>query len=222
MSSMTNGCENPENRKGLFGRWAVDYDRSVRDSAQADSFPFAGYDRVLDGICREIEPEPGMAVLDLGTGTGNLARRVQNLGCRVWGTDLSVAMLEKARARVPEAFLVEADLRSTWPKSVGGPFDRIVSAYVLHEFDLPTKVSILLQASKRLSPQGKIVLGDIAFSTRAEFEKARQRWHDLWDHAEHYWVADEALDTASRAGLRGRWAAISICAGILVFEPVPT
>jgi len=218
---MANQRPEPERRKAIFDRWAARYDRSVSDTAQGELFPFAGYDRVLDGICRAMEPKPGMAVLDLGTGTGNLARRILDLGCRVWGTDLSARMLEEARSKVPEAVLVEADLRSTWPKSIDGPFDRIVSAYVLHEFDLPTKVSILLEASRHLSPRGRIVVGDVAFSTRAELEDARDRWHDLWDHAEHYWAGDEALAAASRAGLRGGWTAISTCAGVLVFEPVP-
>lgn len=210
---------NPEDQRGHFDRWAPDYDHSVQDTARAELFPFAGYDDVLEGLCRELHAEPGMTVLDVGTGTGNLARRIQDLGCRLWGTDLSATMLEEARAKLPEATLVEADLQSTWPESIDGPFDRIVSAYVLHHFDLETKVSILLEAAKRLSPHGRIVVGDIAFATQTDRERAKQRWHDRWDHEEHYWAAEETLDAARRVGLHGKWIEISICAGIFSFEP---
>ncbi len=107
-------------------------------------------------------------MLDLGTGTGNLAARVHEGGARIWGTDLSGAMLVEARAKLPGATLVEADLGAAWPDSIDGPFDGIVSAYVLHEFDLPTKISILHQACARLRPHRRVVVGDIASSTRED------------------------------------------------------
>jgi putative AdoMet-dependent methyltransferase len=210
--------EGTDDRGALFDRWAAGYDRSVREIAGAERYPFAGYERVLDEVCREAGGGAGMRVLDLGTGTGNVARRLLDFGCRVWGTDFSEQMLERARVKLPGATLVGADLRKDWPGSIAGPFDRIVSAYVLHEFDLATKVSILIEARRRLVPGGRIVVGDVAFATRCELERSRAAWREEWDDSEHYWAADEALDAASRAGLRGRWTAISACAGVFVFD----
>jgi len=59
-----------ESRRHLFDEWAESYDDAVQTDA---GFPFAGYDQVLDEIFRLSGAKPGMRVLDLGTGTGNLA-----------------------------------------------------------------------------------------------------------------------------------------------------
>jgi len=45
-------------------------------------------------------------------------------------------MLAQARVRLPQAHLVQADLLAAWPLATRPLFDRIVAAYVLHEFDL--------------------------------------------------------------------------------------
>ena len=136
------------------------------------------------------------------------------------GTDFSARMIAEARARVPEAMLIEADLRATtWPPTLDGPFEAITSAYVLHEFALDTKVAILARARERLAPGGRIVIGDVAFATRADHDAARIRWSDRWDHDEHYWAADEALAAAAEAGLDGSWKAMSRCAGVFIFTP---
>jgi len=206
-----------QDRQTLFDRWAEDYDRSVEEVARADRYPFAGYNRVMGAVCREADPGPGRAVLDLGTGTGNLARLLLDRGSSVTGTDYSAAMLDEARVKLPGATLVRADLRSPWPDALGGPFDSIVSAYVLHEFELPTKIVILSEACRRLVPGGSVVIGDIAFSTRAVLESAQRRWRESWDDSEHYWAADETIRAAESAGLCARWEEISVCAGVFVF-----
>jgi SAM-dependent methyltransferase len=54
---------------------------------------------------------PGARVLDLGCGTGlPTARQLVDGGLRVTGVDLSSGMLAQARANVPEAELLQADM----------------------------------------------------------------------------------------------------------------
>ena len=198
----------------MFDRWAADYDRSVQEIAAAESYPFAGYDAVIDAVCAECSD--GMRVLDLGVGTGALGVRLGH--CRVWGVDISPAMLDAARVKLPAATLVEADLLATWPDSLDGPFDRIISAYVLHEFDLEGKTTILRRARDRLAPGGRIVVGDVTFFDRSALEAARARWRDRWDESEHYWTADEAIAALAGIGIEGTWRKISSCAGVLSFK----
>lgn len=207
-----------QNRVQLFDRWAETYDASVQRSA--GDFPFDGYEQVLDEIVRLADPHPSMAVLDVGVGTGNLAARLAVLDCQLWGIDFSPQMLAKARANLPQATLIQADLLAVWPAELRRKFDRIVSAYVLHEFDLDTKVHLLQKlAQHHLAEGGSMIIGDIAFPTGQAREQAHQRWAERWDEDEYYWAADEAIAACQRAGLEARYAQISSCGGVFLIIP---
>ena len=94
-------------RVQLFDDWAEHYDRSI----QADgTFPFDGYEQVLDEVVGTARAQPDMTVLDLGIGTGNLAARFVRLGCDVWGVDFSAEMLAKVCEKLSPVVLVQADL----------------------------------------------------------------------------------------------------------------
>jgi ubiquinone/menaquinone biosynthesis C-methylase UbiE len=123
---------NPSDRAPLFDNWARTYDASIASSS--GSFPFDGYEQILDEVVRLAEVESRMQILDLGIGTGNLAARFVRQGCAVWGVDFSAGMLAEARARLPEVRLVQADLLGEWPPELHQPFDRVVCAYVFPEF----------------------------------------------------------------------------------------
>ena len=124
-------------------------------------------------------------------------------------------MIEQARAKAPDVHLVRADLRGEWPAELPARFDRIASAYVLHEFDLATKVALLgRSAHQHLTVGGRVVIGDIAFPGRLAREAAFRRWASLWDGDEYYWAADEALGAFEAAGRRwitGRCRAVAGC-----------
>jgi ubiquinone/menaquinone biosynthesis C-methylase UbiE len=206
-----------DHRVALFDRWSETYDRGVLD----ESGVHEGYSAVLETVVRASETLPGMRVLDLGVGTGNLAGRFLALGCRVWGVDFSPAMLAKAHDKLPDVTLVRADLRKGWPPPDGLPalaglFDRIVSSYVLHEFSLQHKVALLRGlAEHSLVPEGRIVVGDIAFQTVHARTAAGA---DHWDEEEHYWAADETRAACAAAGLRFTYTQVSSCGGVYVFR----
>jgi len=199
-------------RRRLFDRWAGSYDNEVRSDA---GFPFAGYDHVLEEIVRLADVESGMRVLDLGTGTGNLAARFAALGCEVLGIDFSPKMLAAAQRKVPDARFVYSGLTNRLDFLHGKRFNLIVSAYVFHEFDLSTKISILTRLSRdRLTKRGRMVIGDIAFPTVKGREEAHRRWAAQWDEEEHYWAADEAIVACEEAGLHVRYVQVSSCGGV--------
>ena len=203
-------------RAQLFDRWAEKYDTAVT-SADGD-FPFGGYEQVLDEVVRLADVRPHMRILDLGIGTGNLAARFLHHDCAVWGIDFSAEMLAHTRAKLPQVNLIQANLLGEWPPELQPPFDRVVSAYVWHEFDLATKVNLLQRvASRYLSTSGCILVGDIAFPTSVARKEAAERWADEWDEDEDYWAADEAIPACERAGLQVAYKQVSSCGGVFTF-----
>src|SRR5512140_831767 len=140
-----------------FDPWAETYDR---DTETQNRFPFAGYEQVLDTILMLAAPEHGMSVLDIGTGTGNLATRFAENGCEVWCSDFSEGMLAKAREKLPAAHFVLHDLRQPWPAELNRRFDIIVSAYVFHHFETGEKVRLCKElVAEHLAPAGKLIIG---------------------------------------------------------------
>ena len=200
------------NRLPIFERWAERYDQSV----QAKEGLFASYDLVLAEVVRSAGVKAGMRVLELGIGTGNLARKFVTLGCEVWGVDFSPAMLAKAREKVPQVTLIQMDLTGDWPKALQQRFDRIVANFVLHEFDLDTKISLLRRlANHHLVEPGLIVIGDVAFPTA---EARRQSGAESWDEDEDYWAGDEIISACAGTGLEVTYKQISWCTGVFVVK----
>jgi putative AdoMet-dependent methyltransferase len=196
-----------------FDPWAQTYDQDVQDY---NVFPFDGYQRVLDTVIRIAEPQKGMSVLDLGTGTGNLAMRFAEYDCDLWCTDFSEAMLEKAREKLPGAHFLRADLREGWPAELDRRFDRIVSAYVFHHFELDGKVKLCNQlVTQFLAPDGKLIIGDISFPDTQTMNAFAKSIGDLWDQ-EFYWLADESISALEAAGLNAKYQQVSPCAGVYV------
>jgi putative AdoMet-dependent methyltransferase len=198
-----------------FDGWADTYDRDV---AAGSVFPFVGYARVLETVLERAQPKPGMSVLDLGTGTGGLALLFQRVGCQLWCTDFSAQMLGIARAKLPGARFVLHDLRASWPPELDRRFDRIVSAYVFHHFELEEKVRLCRQlATGRLVPGGRLLIADISVPDRAAMDVFAGSVGSLWEQ-EHYWLADEALAALRAADINASYEQVSPCAGVYALD----
>lgn len=198
-----------------FDDWALTYDASV---AINSGFPFDGYASVLRTIVQFAPPDQNTSVLELGIGTGNLAKLYADQGCRIWGLDFSEKMLELSRLKLPEAVLAKVDLRTNWPKDFDRKFDCIVSAYTFHHFTLEEKVTLVQRLLKdHLAPAGQLVIGDIAFQNVADEDACRRRLGSDWEQ-ELYWLADETLTAFNAAGISVQFTPISYCAGVFQFS----
>ncbi len=194
-----------------FDPWAETYDHDV---ATQNRFPFDGYEQALAIVVKLAAPARGMSVLDIGTGTGNLALRFAARGCELWCTDFSEPMLAKAREKLPDAHFVLHDLRAAWPAELNRRFDRIVSAYVFHHFGLEEKVALCKDlTAHHLASGGKLVLADLSFTNRQAMESFAQSVGALWEQ-EPYWLADESIQALAAAGLKVAYLQVSVCAGI--------
>lgn len=198
-----------------FDAWAANYDVDVAQSRDDDAFPFAGYERVLARVVELANLAPGMAVLELGPGTGNLTAQLVEHGAAVWALDFSAEMLARARARVPAAHFAQAHLLADYPPDFHHPFDAVVSTYTFHEFPLPDKLALLRRLfAEHLRPGGVVVIGDIGFPTAAARDAVSAASGDAWDD-EYYWIMDEAGPRLRDAGLAIEYEQLSSC-GMIV------
>ena len=198
-----------------FDQWSETYDHDV--SSSDGTFPFDGYDRVLGTVLREAGLSPGMDVLELGSGTGNLTARLVARGCSVWSLDFSPKMLSIARGKAPEANFFQVDLTGAWPDEIENhAFDRVLSTYVFHEFELPVKIRLLKHAIGLLKKDGLIVVGDISFPSVRARDEMRSSSPETWDE-EDYWLGED-LPALKSAGLHAEYTQISSCAGVWLFK----
>jgi SAM-dependent methyltransferase len=112
-----------------FGRTASDYAR------HRAGFPPELIDRLLArGVAA-----PGARVVDLGTGTGSLARLFAARGCDVTAVDIAAPLLEQAR-RIDRDAAVEVDYVQAPAEATGLPgaaFDVVAAGQCWHWFDRP-------------------------------------------------------------------------------------
>jgi tRNA (cmo5U34)-methyltransferase len=99
-------------------------------------------------------------LLELGVGTGETARRVLALhpGARLTAVDESPAMLEHARAALPDAVLVVGRLQDPLPPQ---RFDLVVSALAVHHLARAEKRNLFGRIAAVLARGGLFVLADV-------------------------------------------------------------
>ena len=101
------------NNKG-FDLWADGYDKSVGLSDEANTYPFAGYKKVLAAIFQTVMQTPNASVLDIGFGTAVLTAKLYEQGCTIYGQDFSSRMIELASEKSRARIYIRATLRKVW------------------------------------------------------------------------------------------------------------
>jgi len=101
-----------------------------------------------------VDELPAGRALDAACGTGRHAARLAALGHEVTGVDLTPEMLALARARVPGARFIEADLRSI-PAS-DGAYDLVVCGLALAHVQAPAET--VAELGRVLTPGGRLIV----------------------------------------------------------------
>lgn len=116
-----------------------------------------GYERLQDAAAAATG-RGAARLLELGTGTGETARRVlpRHPGALLVGIDASADML--AAVDLPGADLRVARLEDPLPE---GPFDLVFSVLAVHHLDGPGKADLFRRVAAVLAPGGRFVLGDV-------------------------------------------------------------
>jgi SAM-dependent methyltransferase len=130
-----------------FGKTAKDYGR------YRPVFPDAFFERLSTlGIGWK-----GQQVLDLGTGTGSLARGFASRGCEVTGVDVAESMLEEAK-RLDHDLGVSVRHLVTRAEATGlpgGSFDVVTAGQCWHWFE---RLKAATEVRRVLRPGGRLVI----------------------------------------------------------------
>jgi len=120
---------------------------------------FPAYVELLTSICEELRPDPGCLVLDIGSGTGNLAVLLKGKGCRVVALDFCQDALACHQAKGDGSCLVLADLTRRLPFKENS-FDAVVSNNVLYTLSSGDQVKVTKELYRILKPGGRIALAN--------------------------------------------------------------
>lgn len=162
------------NNRG-FDKWADDYDETVRLSDASNVYPFAGYSVVLGEIYSRIIKKQYGRVLDIGFGTATLTKQLHSSGCTIYGQDFSEKMVQLAKDKMQNAVLYQGDFSEKLvPQLKQNKYDAIVATYSLHHLNDEKKLLLIRELLSLLNVNGRIYIGDIAFSTRKALEQCRE------------------------------------------------
>ncbi|HPF53165.1 MAG TPA: class I SAM-dependent methyltransferase [Eubacteriales bacterium] len=198
-----------------FDLWADGYDRSVSLSDEDGTYPFAGYKAVLGKIYQTIMQGGGVDILDIGFGTGVLTLKLCNMGCNITGVDFSQRMVEIARERMPKAELILHDFTKGLPHSLSDKgFDYIVCTYAVHHLTRSEQIMLIKEMTGCLRPNGRLLIGDVAFISLAEMETCKAESGGDWDDDEVYPI----VDIMKKDFPDVEFERLSFCAGVLSFS----
>lgn len=172
------------------------YDADVLDETDPIR---AGYDEVLAWVAAQV-PAGCATVVDLGSGTGNLAARIvepRRLIC----VDVSPKMSAIASAKLAGCSfeLVQADLLECFDSLPNA--DAIVSTYAIHHLTADEKRALFERYHERLADGGVAAFGDLMFESRATeaallagYEQSGRQALSESIRDEFFWFVDECVE----------------------------
>lgn len=197
-----------------FDLWADGYDKSVGSAEEANEYPFAGYQDVLNEIYGVIRKNKASRILDIGLGTASLTKKLYDDGCKIYGIDFSRKMIEISKAKMPDAKLMQWDFSNGLPEETRSKsFDYIISTYAIHHLTTTKQIQFVKQLLECIRADGTILIGDVAFKTKTEWDVCKKTSGDRWDGDEIYLVFDEIKPYFPKQNVR--FQKVSYCAGIL-------
>jgi putative AdoMet-dependent methyltransferase len=157
--------------------WIQNYDERMRGIKRLR------YDETLSRVTEKASPKENDLVLDIGTGTGNLAVQFLELGCQVVGMDPSAKLLEMAGQKTDKwkghfqiKLCENPFLEVMFPENT---FDIIASTYSIHHITDDEKRLSVKEMKRVLKPAGHIIIGDVMFKEPADKIRALAEYPDM-------------------------------------------
>ncbi len=119
------------------------------------------YQELMDAIVKHADIGSGDSVLDLGSGTGNVSMKIEELGGKVTAMDFSKEGIEIHRNKSAKVELIHGDITEPLPFPDQN-FDVLVSNNVLYTIPREKRDSIAKEMYRVLKPGGRVVISNVA------------------------------------------------------------
>jgi len=181
-----------------IGAWVFDEKvAEVFDDMAERSIPF--YHEKIDLLCRQAAAhlEPGDTVLDLGVATGETLLKLQEFasGLQLIGVDASSWMLDKARKKIPNAELIEHDLRRGLPDV---PRPKIIFLLWTAQFvPIEYRAKVFADCRRVIEPGGRLYVAEKLRGQTAAHEADLRGAYWAWKERQGY--SREAIRTKAES-----------------------
>lgn len=150
----------------LFDRWAETYDQFVAGCDIEYREAFSHYDEILQAVADLAFGN----VIEFGSGTGNLTKKLLDKQLFVLGIEPSSEMRKRANRKLGDKVeIIEGDFFH-FPQNLS--VQTIVSSYAFHHLTDGEKEDAIEIYSKLLSSGGKIIFADTIFESKEKHQAA--------------------------------------------------
>jgi L-threonylcarbamoyladenylate synthase len=183
-----------EDELGRALGWQFHFDPATYEAEIREEIPV--FDRLQEELVLAAGPG-AQRILELGTGTGETARRLlaQHPRAVLTGIDVSEKMLAAARRALPPE-RVSLRVQRLQDELPTGPFDLVASALCIHHLDAGEKADLFERVRRVLVPGGRFAIADVVVPADAEAETALTAGYDkpspVADQLE--WLAQAGFD----------------------------
>ena len=195
-----------------FDLWADSYDAATLESYNSNTYPFAGYMKVIEKVYAEVITNSYKSVLDIGFGTAFLTSKLYERGVQIFGQDFSKEMITLAQEKMPNAMLYKGDFtEGIVPELASRKYDAIIATYSLHHLKDTQKVGFIKNLLGMLNSGGAVIIGDVMFKSRKDLEDLKEKIKDDFDSSEYYFVVDEIVNEFDKISFQE----FSFCSGVI-------
>ena len=133
-------------------------------------FEIPEYDELEEVVAEAASAVAAARILDLGSGTGETARRVleRHVGASIVLVDSSAEMLTAAREALAKDRIESVLVQRLEDPLPAGPFDLVVSALAVHHLESADKQVLFQRIAEVLKPGGRFVLADVVVPQDSE------------------------------------------------------
>ncbi len=140
--------------------------------ARYDAYRPRVHGRVIDELASSFPDRRRNRVLDVACGTGHSAEALKSLAPAVFGSDISAAMLARARVRAPGVRMARAAAERL--PYLSACFDLVTVSMALHWFDT---AAFLREAARVLRPDGELFAYNLVFPGVLPGDDSFAEWH---------------------------------------------